>query len=70
MSAPYARIRVRREQAELLQDILFRERGRLIEEKIKTREAGYDPVALRQSLVAVKWLMEEVKRAMQDIDDE
>ena len=69
MSAPYARIRVRREQAELLYETLFRERGRLIELKIRAREAGEDPADLRQSLVTVKWLMEEVKRAMKDIDD-
>jgi hypothetical protein len=67
MSEPYARIRVRREQAELLDDLLFRERGNMIAEKIAVREAGRDPALLRIRLMIVKYLMEEVRRAMDDI---
>lgn len=70
MSSPYARIRVRREQAELLYALLFRERGNLIAAKIAARAEGEDPVELRRDLVTIKWLMEEAKRAMKDIDDD
>lgn len=69
MSNPYARIRVRREQAELLYAILFRERGNLISAKIAAREGGEDSADLRRDLLSIKWLMEEAKRAMRDIDD-
>lgn len=69
MSNPYARIRVRREQAELLYAILFRERGYLIEAKIAARDAGEDPADERQKLLSIKYLMEEAKRAMRDIDE-
>lgn len=70
MSTPYARIRVRREQAELLYALLFRERGNLIAAKIAARSAGEDPADLRRDLITIKWLMEEAKRAMRDIDEE
>ncbi len=69
MSNPYARIRVRREQAELLYALLFRARGELIAGKIATREGGEDSADLRRDLLTIKWLMEEAKRAMRDIDD-
>jgi hypothetical protein len=65
---PYGRIRIRREQATLLFSILHHERGRLIELKIDERAAGEDPTALREELAVIKYLMEEVKRAIQDID--
>lgn len=68
MSDPYARIRVRREQAELLYAILFRERGELITAKIAAREAGEDSADLRRDLLSIKYLMEEAKRAIDDID--
>jgi len=70
MSGPYARIRVRRAQAELLDDLLFRERGHMIEEKVAVREAGQDPALLRHRLTILKYLMEEVRRAMDDLADQ
>jgi hypothetical protein len=68
MSTPFARIRLRKDQAELLYDILFEERGRLIAQKIREREAGEDPAALREELLTIKYLMEESKRALHDIE--
>lgn len=68
MSEPYARIRVRQEQAVVLYSILFHERGRLIAQKIAEREAGEDPADLRDDLAIIKYLMEEVQRALDDIE--
>lgn len=68
MSEPFARIRVRREQAALLDDLLYRERGRLIEEKIVTREAGLDPTPMMRDLKIIKYLMEEMRRTFDDIE--
>jgi len=68
MSAPYARMRVRRDQAEMLISILYSERNRLIAEKIEMREAGHDPAPLRRDLIAIQHLIEEAKRAKEDLD--
>ena len=69
MSEPFARVRVRRDQADMLYGILFRERSRLIALKIDAREAGVDTASLRRDLVDIKYLMEEVQRALRDIND-
>jgi hypothetical protein len=69
MSEPYARVRVRRDQADMLYGILFRERSRLIQLKIAARDAGEDTAGIRADLVDIKYLMEEAQRAMRDIDD-
>jgi hypothetical protein len=68
MSEPYARLRVRREQAELLEDVLFHARGDMIEDKIAAREAGKDTAPLQQHLKIIKYLMEEVHRTLDDLD--
>ena len=68
MSEPYARLRVRREQAELLDDLLFHARGDMIADKIAAREAGKETAPLQRDLKIIKYLMEEVHRTLDDLD--
>ena len=65
----YARIRVRKDQARLLLGLLFRERGVLITDKIRSREAGEDTSEVRRALLDIKYLMEETKRAIRDVEE-
>jgi hypothetical protein len=66
---PFGRVRVRRDQAEQLLGILYRERSRLIGLKIETRASGFDTEVIRQDLIRIKFMMEEVQRALKDIND-
>jgi hypothetical protein len=54
----------------MLISILYQERNRLIAEKIVRRESGGDPAPLRRDLIVIQHLLEEAKRATQDLDME